>query len=92
MHWSSKEALPVFFAVAERVAIPVGDDGVVFFQQSVFRAAKGEAESSWSCKVRRESGIEQILFGGKPLRKAGPAKKQEEKAPCTSVTIGNKEK
>lgn len=73
--------------VAESVAIPSGDDLVMFFQLSVFRAAKGEAESSWSCKVRWESGVEQILFGGKPLSKAGPAKEQEEKAPCTSVTV-----
>lgn len=82
-------ALCIVLPMAGSVAIPLGTLRSVFSNRLLSQsfgkstAAKREVESSCSSKVRWESGVilaEQIV-SGKPLRKAGPAEKQEGEAP-----------
>lgn len=97
--WSHRNHFPLSFPCPGRVAIPP-ETTWTCFPDSLFsqafgesRAAKWEAESSWSSRIPpgiwgHWSRINSVP--AKPLREAESAKKQEKEAPCVCDLFGNK--
>ena len=93
MHWVQRKAFPL----SDRAAIPLETTWKCFsnslFSQSViwrFQSSQMGGGKFLKWQNQMESGViraEQIV-SAKPLREAGPAKKQGQEAPHAAVTVG----